>query len=396
MTSRVPPSPLRVILTAGGFAEKFGGPSRTIPGLAAGLRASGIDAVLVSGYAPERDGPTFLPPGLEQQIVRVDVRHFGPLRLYPTMSAVITEQASSSSRAPCVIHDNGVWGHYNWAAFNAARRLKAPYLLSPRGMLETWSLRQKRMKKRLAMTLFQRRILNGATVFVATAESEAESVRRLGLKQPIAIVPNGIQLLSNPPFQRRNQNRSRVLLFLSRIHPKKGIPLLLNAWACTRPKGWVLQIAGPDEAGHEAEVRKLVADLNIGDSVILVGPVEGHAKQALLTDADVFILPTYSENFGVVVAEALNAGLPVITTTGAPWADLGRYDCGWWVDISVPAIAQAIQKATNLSDDARRRMGSKAREFAKRFDWAEVSRQMALVYQWTLGLGDCPGSVVFN
>lgn len=392
-----PPTPsFRVVLTAGGLAEKFGGPSRTITGLAFSLREAGIDAVVVSGLAAERDGPSVIPKALEHHLQPSPVRYLGPLRLYPRMSEDIAKQVATVPNKPTVIHDNGVWGHYNWVAFSQSSRLGVPYLLSPRGMLETWSLRQKWCKKQVAMIVFQRRILIGATAFVATADSEAESIRRLGLKQPIAIVPNGIVLTDGRSDRHCESNRPRVLLFLSRIHPKKGLPMLLTAWSRTRPAGWVLRIAGPDEAGHEAEVRKRIAELGLKDCVTLVGPVEGEAKQSLLNDADVFILPTHSENFGVVVAEALNAGLPVITTTGAPWSDLERHGCGWWVEISVTAIAEAIREATSLSDAQRGEMGRLSRLYVARFSWGEVARQMKKVYEWSVGFCNKPDCVTLN
>ncbi len=391
---------IKVIVTAASLAPKSGGPARTITGLVASLNAEGVNAALVAGIAPTQDGTPVLPKFVEKRLTSVGVRYVGPVRVYPQMAEAITNQAAKAPDSVPVIHDNGIWGLYNREAFIAASHLNAPYLLSPRGMMETWSLAQKRLKKKVAMTLFQRRILAGTAVFVATAVSEAESVRRLGLKQPIAIVPNGITLHGEETFghfaTRSAANRQRTLLFLSRIHPKKGIPLLLNAWALVRPAGWRLRIAGYDEAGHEVEVRRLVKQLHIGDSVEILGPVEGAAKHALFRDADVFILPTYSENFGVVVAEALDAGLPVITTIGAPWSGLTSHQCGWWIDVSVPAICEAICDATRLTDYERQQMGARARQYVSKFGWRHVAQQMQEVYTWVAGLGDLPPSVLLD
>jgi glycosyltransferase involved in cell wall biosynthesis len=386
-------SRLRVILTAGSLAEKYGGPSRTISGLAVSLQKNGVDTVLVTGLSPQLDGPSVLPDALLPILCPAEVSQYGPLRLYPEMRELITRQINGTKSHACIIHDNGVWGHYNSAAFAAADRAGIPYLLSPRGMLEQWSLRQKRWRKAAAMAAFQHRILAGTTAFVATAHSEADSVRRLGLKQPIAVVPNGIDLTADDARGARAPSQARTMLFLSRVHPKKGLPLLVQAWALIRPSGWVLQIAGPDEAGHEAEVRRLIAALGVEESISFVGPVEGDRKKSLLRESDVFVLPTHSENFGVAIAEALNAGLPVITTKGAPWSDLPTHGCGWWVDISVDSLAKALQQATRLTDSERAEMSSRGRAYVARFAWPQVARQMNDVYDWAVGRRDAPPCV---
>jgi glycosyltransferase involved in cell wall biosynthesis len=138
----------------------------------------------------------------------------------------------------------------------------------------------------------------------------------------------------------------------------------------------------------------LVGELGIEKAVEYVGSVDGEQKSAMYRDADLFVLPTFSENFGVVVAEALAHGVPVITTRGAPWADLEIYGCGWWVDIGVPPLEQALRDAMSLSDDERRMMGARGREYVRRYDWDTIARQTAEVYRWVLDQGDKPECVI--
>ena len=178
-----------------------------------------------------------------------------------------------------------------------------------------------------------------------------------------------------------------------RGHPVKGLFNLVRAWAQLNPAGWRLCIAGPDEAGHLQEVLALVKELGIQRGVNYVGPVDGAAKSALYNSADVFVLPTFTENFGVVVAEALAHGLPVITTRGAPWADLNAYGCGWWVDIGVDPLVQALREAMALSDDQRRAMGALGRVYVRRYDWDDIAQQTMDVYRWVLGKGQQPDCV---
>ncbi len=263
-------------------------------------------------------------------------------------------------------------------------------------MLEPWALQHKGGKKRLALALYQRRDLATARVLVATAEQEYVNLRALGLRQPIAIIPNGVPLpdgdavLARPP---RPAGAPRTVLFLGRVYPVKGLLNLIDAWARVRPTGWRLQIAGPDEAGHLVEVLARARQAGASEAVDYVGAVDGAAKSALYRSADLFVLPSFTENFGVVVAEALAHGLPVITTHGAPWADLPAFGCGWWIPIGVEPLAEALREAIALSDAERAAMGARGLAYVRRYDWADIAAQMAAVYRWVLGQGPKPDCV---
>jgi glycosyltransferase involved in cell wall biosynthesis len=264
-------------------------------------------------------------------------------------------------------------------------------------MLEPWALSQKPLKKRLALRLFQRRDLETARAFVATAGMEYEHLRRLGLHQPVAVIPNGVTLPATNPLSMapagRPGDRERVALFLSRLHPKKGVLELVRAWSQLAPVGWRLRIAGPDEGGPGGEVTRLVGQLGLEAAIDYVGPMEDEAKAALYREADLFVLPTFSENFGLVVAEALAAGVPVITTRGAPWADLETYGCGWWIETGVPPLVLALREAMALRDAERRAMGERGRAYVRRFDWEVIAGQTLDLYRWLLGQGDRPDCV---
>jgi glycosyltransferase involved in cell wall biosynthesis len=183
---------------------------------------------------------------------------------------------------------------------------------------------------------------------------------------------------------------------MSRIHPVKNLAGLLQAWAMLRPevvKGWRLRIAGPDEGGHGKEIEALIQTLGLQDSVELIGPVGEDRKAAVYQSADLFVLPSFSENFGVVVAEALTHSLPVITTRGTPWSGLVTNGCGWWIDIGTEPLTQALQEAMSLSCDKRRAMGVRGREYVRQYDWAHIAQQTIEVYRWVLGQGQKPACV---
>ena len=175
----------------------------------------------------------------------------------------------------------------------------------------------------------------------------------------------------------------------------KGLLDLVEAWSQLKPTGWRVVIAGRDEAGHESEVKTQIRKRKLEASFEFAGPVDGAAKWELYRSADVFVLPSHSENFGIVVAEALACGVPVITTRGAPWQELLTHRCGWWVPIGLQPLAEALRVATALSSDKRRAMGERGRALVcQKYSWAAIARQMREVYEWIAGRGARPASVL--
>jgi glycosyltransferase involved in cell wall biosynthesis len=290
---------------------------------------------------------------------------------------------------PDILHDNGIWLRHNhrFAAFAEKRRI--PRIVSTRGMLEPWALKHKGLKKKIAWRLYQRRDLTRALCHIATGEAEAQSLKYLGLRVPIAIVPNGVDVPEERSSSFASQSdkafrngRKRTALFLGRIYPVKGLPMLIEAWARVRPDGWRLRIAGPDEAGHQKQVERAVSVAGLGEVVSFTGPITPQMRTSAFLDADLFVLPTYSESFGMVVAEALAHGVPVLTTNAAPWAILVEGGCGWWVDATVDGIADGLRQATRLNPDALRSMGVKGRALVNaKFSWKHVADLMLLTYE---------------
>lgn len=286
---------------------------------------------------------------------------------------------------PDLIHDHGIWlpGNHQCARFAVERKIRR--IASPHGMLEPWALQHRKWKKRVAWHLYQRRDLQTADALHATAPTEGEQFRRMGLIPPIHVVPNGVHSPVRTSPTRRRKAGVKTALFLSRIHPKKGLPMLAKAWAQERPAGWKMQVVGPDENGHRATVEALVRKLGIQNEWSFEGRVEGAAKDEIFAGSDLFILPTYSENFGLAVGEALAFGIPVITTTGTPWADLRKHRCGWYVEPEVQALAAALRDAVDLEDGARAAMGARGEAWMREnFSWHAVTSRMINAYQQAL------------
>jgi len=304
----------------------------------------------------------------------------------------LSEQIAAAQ--PDIIHTNGIWLYTHLAAYRYCATNRTPLVVSPHGMLEPWAFRHHAWKKRPLWWAYEKRALQSARLLHATAVQEAVAVRGLGLTNPIAVIPNGVDLPADYNHI-PSPDGTRTALFLSRVHRIKGLLNLVNAWSDVRPKGWRMVIAGPEEAGHEAELREAARCVGLEDVFDFVGPVYDERKSLLFRQADLFILPTFSENFGISIAEALAFGVPVITTKGAPWRELQEHSCGWWVDIGVEPLAKALWEAVSLSEDDRRAMGARGRRLvAERYAWPFVAKEMKAVYEWVLGGGQPPPCVL--
>jgi len=284
-----------------------------------------------------------------------------------------------------IIHIHGCWTPLLAYSCRVAMTLKIPYAVSPHGCVEPVALQHRKLKKKIALTLYQKRVFINASMIFATSKQELHSIRLLGLNNPIALIPNGVDVPLAASKSLRANPSYRNFLFLSRLHPIKGLPDLVLAWHKVRRPGWRIIIAGPDEKGHLKEVQHMVQNLNLNDDFDFFGLVKGERKDALFSDADVFVLPTYSENFGLAIAEALARGVPVITTTGAPWEDIKLRNCGWWVQPGIEGISNALNAAMDCSHDELIKMGKRGIDLIrKKYLWCRVGRMAFDAYNFII------------
>ena len=376
-----------------GIPAHAGGPSRSVPGLCRALSEVGLETWLLSFYTED---------------VLEDPRNVnfitGPGFRYS--SALRTSQEALKSVNPHIVHVHGLWTPANHAMIVQARMRRIPVVISIRGMLDPWALKQKRGKKLLAMLLYQWRDIRTASLLHATARQEYENIRKQRFRQPVAVIPNGVEVPADLALARHGTaqpaDRLRTALFLARLHPGKGLLDLAEAWARVRPQGWRMRVVGPDNHGHQAEVTARLRALGLEQEWVFEGSVDDTGKWQYYQKADLFILPSHSENFGISIAEALAAGLPVITTKGTPWSELQGNSalphsrtpalsnartslCGWWIDIGVEPLTQALREAIALTDDDRRKIGNNGRSLMEsRYRWHAIACQMGEAYNWLL------------
>jgi glycosyltransferase involved in cell wall biosynthesis len=371
---------MRVIHVVPAITEEATGPSYSVVRLCQTLIADGQDVTLAAlDWAPMSTQPSFLktfPLG------------WGPRRLgrSPAMKRWLDKQVASENVE--VLHNHGMWQMNSLYPAWATKQGDAKYVVSPRGMLSKWAMNSGSPAKLAFWPMLQRPALQHVACFHATAESEYEDIRRLGFKQPVAIVPNGVDI----PEASNDTGRAvsdEILLFLGRLHQVKGLDLLLRAWAQVQTAfpEWRLVIAGSDSDFHASTgylelLKGMVRELGL-TRVSFIGALYGEEKWNAYRRASLFVLPTHSENFAMTVAESLSAGTPAIVSRGAPWSGLADHRAGWWVDISVDGIVQALFDGMSMPKSQRDAMGQRGREWmAQDFSWDGVGRKMMEVYRW--------------
>jgi poly(glycerol-phosphate) alpha-glucosyltransferase len=333
-----------------------------------------------------------------------------------------------------ILHTHGIWQYPSVAVSAWHRQTRKPYLISPHGMLDSWAVKNSAWKKHLALMLYEHEHLGNAACLRALCESEAQAIRHLGLKNPIAIIPNGIDLPSivessglrveSLILDRFAQGR-KVLLYLGRIHPKKGLVNLLRAWASvqttchsphvTRKSEWMLAIAGWDQGGHEAELISLCAELQIpfvdirdnkseignrrseipAPSVLFLGPQFGEAKSACYRNCDAFILPSFSEGLPMVILEAWAHGKPVLMTPECNLPEGFAANAAIRIEPNVESIAQGLNQLFSSPPAYLGSLGANGQALvAARFTWPKIAAEMKSVYVWVLGGGAKPDCVM--
>lgn len=380
---------MNTLAVVAGLLKTGGGTSYSVPLWSNSLAREQVQRTLMTVQFPGEENCDFVDQGMVQLITIPGMR-------IPSTNISWSPGFQKKLLRFCeenkieLIHNHGIWLPVNHTASVVSRKLGIPLVVTLHGMLTLWSFNYKRWKKRLAWWLYQKNDLQTAKVVHVTSQLEADDLRTIGFRGPVALIPNGIDIpeIAETPDTKKEY---RTALFVSRIHPKKGLLNLVQAWSVVKPKGWRMMIIGPDEMGHLEEVRRAVQENGLEDSFVFRPFLYREELSNLYRKSDLFILPTFSENFGLVVPEALSYGIPVITTHGTPWKELEDHSCGWWIPLGVQPLVGALREATELTDSQRREMGKRGRELViNKYNWDSVGKQMKTLYEWVLGGGTKP------
>jgi poly(glycerol-phosphate) alpha-glucosyltransferase len=348
--------------------------------------------------------------GVRDDFTEADTAELDPLhvRALPARGPRSFAYAPGLQQALCetaadLVHCHGLWSYPALANLRWARQVGRPYMVSPHGMLDPWALAHSSWKKRLVALWYQRQHLERAACVRALCASEAAAIRRYGLTNPVCVISNGLDLptapsSAAPPWSLETMQGRHVLLYLGRLHPKKGLKALLSAWhqvrVTARKAEWVLAIAGWDQHGHEAQLRQTASELGLDEDVIFLGPLFGESKQAAYAQAAAFVLPSVSEGQPMAVLEAWAQACPVVMTPECNLPEGFAAEAALGVEPRMASLARGLVELFEMSAGQRAAMGQRGRILVgERFSWTTVASQMVSVYHWVLGGGARPDCV---
>ena len=314
--------------------------------------------------------------------------------------------SSTSHSAKSIIHQHGLWSLLSYTTSQSARNTGHPLLISPHGMLEPNALKISKLKKVLFSAMIEKRHLQRAACLHALTEAEAQHCRDFGLTNPIAVVPNGIDLPpTQPPLEQPLHQRhpeligKKILLSMSRLHPKKGLPMLLDAWQALHAihTDWILVIAGPDENQHQAALETQARSLGVEHKVLFPGPISLTEKWSVLSEVTAFVLPSHSEGFPISILEAAACRLPVLFTTSCYFPELAKAGGGIEVPATSKTLADGLDKMLAFSPETRRSMGKAGQHLVEStYTWPRISDDMLSVYNWLSSEASPPKCVRFH
>ena len=361
-----------------------------------------------------------------------DLPQWLPLSVH-TSSPLFRSWGYSSQLLPALLEadldvlcTHGLWQYCSVASRQWHRRTGHPYIIHPHGMLDRWALNNSKWKKRIAAFLYEDRHLQDAACIRALSDAEAQSFRAYGLRNPICVIPNGVEgSPENSRFEIRDSKLAfgegrKVLLYLGRLHPKKNLANLIRAWRATlnsQPStlnSWVLAIAGWDQEGHEDQLKRLARELKLSSvelaaagtkkhrtshdaAVVFLGPLFGEQKAAAYRSCDAFILPSLSEGLPMAVLEAWAYAKPVVMTPACNLPEGFAAGAALQIGTTSSEIAPGLKQLAEMSDNERQAMGARGRALVgEKFSWPRVGQQMRAVHEWVLGGGTRPETVRFD
>jgi glycosyltransferase involved in cell wall biosynthesis len=381
---------LRICQIVPRIAAMSSGPSQSVPALCRAMQDQGHAVRLLT-----------LLPNPERTVF--EQTQFYPAAAYPLaarlgVSKSLKQAIAEAARTHDVLHTNSLWMMPNIYPAAAVRGTDCKLVVSPRGTLSPWAKRRSAWRKRIVWALGQRQCLQQADCIHVTSEDELQYVRDLGFRNPVAVVPNGVACPEELPESLPVAGGRRKLLFLARIHPTKGVDILLAAWRVVQAEfpDWDLEIAGPTNNDFARQMMQLAATRQL-ERVRFAGELTGDAKRRAFQEAELYVLPSHSENFGISVAEALAHSVPAIVFHGAPWSGLNVHQAGWWVEPGFDSLVATLRTALACAPGELSERGARGYAWMRdEFDWQRIAQRMSAVYQTLHHGAPAPPELVFS
>lgn len=391
MSKPSPDRPLKIAIVTGSISRLAGGLFNSVRKSALSLHELGHEVTVISTQDQHsRDDAAEWAP-----LEPVAAQRHGPGALAYSPEVGKALRAGSFD----LVHQHGIWQFPSVQVSKWRKTTGLPVMISPRGMLDPWALAHSGWKKKLTGALYENANLSGASCLHALNASEAAAMRAFGLANPIAVIPNGADL-DRPGDHARPKDwpQGKVLLFIGRIHPKKGLAELVRGFAKAELHGWSMVVAGWDDGGHLEPLRQQIAALGLAGRIHLPGPLYGDDKQAALRHADGFVLPSFSEGLPMSVLEAWSASLPVLMTDECNLPEGFAQGAAIRITQNPDEIADVLTaQLAAASDEHLREIGARGRALVEqRFGWPQIARDHVEVYRWMTGtIAEAPACVQF-
>ena len=368
---------MKILQVISGMGLKSGGPTTCTYTLLKGLQEQGVSADLLTFDAEDNDEIIS-----RESFMKILTPPKNPRFGYSKELKEWLEKHSDYD----LYHTNALWQYASHAAAVYSHKHNKPYVISAHGMLYPEGLKKSKWFKKVALALFQKKDLNKATAFHATSDKEMMYLRAFGLTQPIAVIPNAIDVNAFRKSNSESKSNHRKIGFLGRLAPIKNLELLIEAWAKSKAttRAAELVIIGDGDEAYVDELKTVIKSQDI-DNIIFTGFLSGKAQEDVMQQLSYLVLPSKSENFGMVVPEALAREIPVIASKGTPWEELNTHHCGWWVDNDLASLSAALDKALIMNESKRLEMGQNGRTLVEhKYSKEAVSEMMTSFYEWIL------------
>ena len=373
------------------ISDEYGGPANSLPNLLNALKDSfSIESVVYSIARDENEKNEFLQR-YSIPWIKCDPKLFTKLQYSSELKSRLKQDIKKGD----IIFSNNLWNYPSYLSDRLSREKSVAHIISIRGTLYPWSLSQGKFRKKLAWYLFQKRALQRANLIHVTCKEELKALRELGITTPAALVPHGINFNDYQTLPNKSDAKDglsldhgqKYFLFMSRLHKKKGLDMLLDVWyECSeKHPNWTLLIAGPDYGNYKEKIEDL--ELNSGQKcrVKLLGMLKGENKRKALSASEFFVLPSYSENFGVVIGEALAAGLPTLTTRGTPWNSINEFSCGQQIELNKVNLTKALDDMLLLDENELVTMSSNAKKLIKeKYSWHTQAEKFSKALEFVI------------